>query len=179
MDSEGLPLAEFLGVLRLTTFSHRRKCGRPDKRRRDEFDHLLGFRSGMHKGQMLFISFCKGMFCGGRVYTVPRLSATIRINQRHQGKTVCPHTDSANCSAAPEGLQKENKRRFTCHGFLSGRYKMIELKDFEAYVKSTCSPSSNLPGSYVRALRYLDESLRTCVPKYAGLPPQKFQSYRY
>lgn len=46
-----------------------------------------------------------------------------------------------------------------------------KLEEFAAYVKSTCSAGSNLPGSYVRALRYVSEMLTTYVQKYADLPP--------
>lgn len=48
---------------------------------------------------------------------------------------------------------------------------MPRLEEFAAYVKSTCAPGSNLPGSYVRALRYVSEMLTAFVPKYADLPP--------
>jgi len=48
---------------------------------------------------------------------------------------------------------------------------MADLNQFVEYVSSTCSPGSNLPGSYMRALRYLSEMLRAYVPKYADLPP--------
>lgn len=45
------------------------------------------------------------------------------------------------------------------------------LKKYIEYIRSYCSPSSNLPGSYVRALRYTSEALRAYVPKYSVLPP--------
>jgi len=48
---------------------------------------------------------------------------------------------------------------------------MADLNQFTEYVSSTCSPGSNLPGSYMRALRYLSEMLQAYVPKYADLPP--------
>lgn len=48
---------------------------------------------------------------------------------------------------------------------------MTTLEDFAASVRSTAAPGSNLSGSYVRALRFLTEMLRTCVPAYSHLPP--------
>lgn len=48
---------------------------------------------------------------------------------------------------------------------------MATLNEYMDYVATTCSHGSNLPGSYMRALRYLSEMLHTFVPKYANLQP--------
>ena len=45
------------------------------------------------------------------------------------------------------------------------------LEKYTEFVKACSSPGSNLSGSYARALRYVSEMLRTCVPKYARNPP--------
>lgn len=48
---------------------------------------------------------------------------------------------------------------------------MSKLKEFTEFVKMSCSPGSNLPGSYMRALRYVTKFLNDYVPQYASLPP--------
>lgn len=48
---------------------------------------------------------------------------------------------------------------------------MSKLDEFTEFVKASCSPSSNLPGSYMRALRYVTKFLNDYVPQYASLPP--------
>ena len=48
---------------------------------------------------------------------------------------------------------------------------MVDLHEYVEYIKASCAPGSNLPGSYMRALRYVSEFLKTSVPKYTDLPP--------
>lgn len=48
---------------------------------------------------------------------------------------------------------------------------MVSLDEFIEYVKLTCSPGSNLPGSYIRALRYVNELIKTHIPEYSSLSP--------
>lgn len=48
---------------------------------------------------------------------------------------------------------------------------MPTLDEFKEFVRASCSPNSNLPGSYMRALRHVTKFLNNCIPKYASLPP--------
>lgn len=44
------------------------------------------------------------------------------------------------------------------------------LDDFKRYIGENCSAESNLPGSYVRALKYGTQLLQSCIPAYSNLP---------
>ena len=48
---------------------------------------------------------------------------------------------------------------------------MDTLKTFFSFIRDNSTEGSNLPGSYVRALKYTTELLRSTMPQYAQLEP--------